>query len=511
MAVGKQREQAVSDPGRRRWSRLLPPWAVVGWTGLWIGVAALVVLPYMHSYRHLSPFDETVHLDYLVKIQHGHLVRGGERIGPVAMRTAVCRGSDLKDYQAPRCPQKVLRPGAFPFGGFNTAYPDPPVYYVVTALGADVVGALPGVHDVVTAARSIGVLWLGAGLSLTFFLALRLGANRWAATGATLIVASNPAVAHAMATITSDAPSLLVGALLCLVALSFVRGQAAWWWLVPAAAATTAVKATGLMIVGLVVIFLLLQLVGSSRSARTSRGAQPEVAPRGPQDHPETDVTSAHTTGPTTGPTTGLTTGTELHPATPDLLDRPAPLPRRALWLGILAVVVPPVLVLGCWTVVNKLTELPAVADITQNQYFYVDSIGWDQLISNLLNLLTPLQNGYLPPSMVNPTIGVLMAFLNLVAIAGVATLAWSGGRGTVQTRLAIATAASMVLGGIALVLLIFVGSHTYIAIPSRYGLSLVPALAASLAVVASGRRAGGLALTGLGAATLVALLAGTL
>ena len=449
---------------------------------MWFAVAALVVLPYVHSYRHLSPFDEMVHLDYLVKVQHGHLVRGGERIGPVAMRTGVCRGSDLKDYQAPKCPQKVLRPEAFPFAGFNTAYPDPPAYYVITAVGANVVGALPGAHDIVTEARSVGVLWLGAGLALTFLLALRLGANRWAAAGATLIVASSPAVAHAMATITSDAPSLLVGAALCLVSLSFVRGQVSWWWLAPAAAATTAVKATGLTVSGLVVIFLLLQLVGSRRAARSSPDVDPEV--------------DAH--------------DAETDPGSSRWLDLPVPLPRRTIWLGIAAVVVPAVLVLGGWMVVNKLTELPAADDITMRQYFYVDSIGWDSLFGNLLNLLTPLRDGYQPPFMINVTIGSLMGFMNLVAFAGVATLAWTGRKGAVQTRLAIATTVSMVVGGMALVLLIFVGSHTYIYIPSRYGLSLVPALAASLAVVASRRRGGGYALTGLGVATMVALLAQT-
>lgn len=478
----------MSDPGRRRRTRLLPRRDVVGWTALWFAVAALVVLPYVHSYRHLSPFDEMVHLDYLVKVQDGQLVRGGEKIGPVAMRTAACRGSDLDNFDVPHCAQRVMRPQAFPFGGFNTAYPDPPAYYLVTAAGAGVIEALPGVDDVVTAARSVGVLWLGAGLALTFLLAVRLGANRWAAAGATLIVASTPSVAHAMATITSDAPSLLVGATLCLVALSVVRGQASWWWLAPAAAATTAVKATGLMVSGLVVVFLLLHLVWSRRAARSATAGDPEI-----DDAAEADAV----TDPAVRPSAEL--------------DQPVPLPARTLWLGIAAVVVSAGAVLGGWMVVNKLTELPAAADIPMRDYFYVDSIGWDQVVGNLLNLLTPIQSGYQPPFMINVTIGVLMGLMNILAFAGVAALAWTGARGAVPTRLAIATTFSMLVGGAALTLLIFFGSHTHISIPSRYGMSLLPALAACLAVIASRRTSGGYALTGLGVASLLALVVQTL
>ena len=235
-----------------------------------MAVAALVVLPYAHSYRHLSPLDEMPHIDYLIKVRDGHLVRGGERMGQVALRAQACRGSDLDNYEGPPCAKRV-RARDFPFGGFNTAYPDPPAYYLVTAAGATVVDAVPGVDDVVTAARSVGVLWLGGGLMLSFLLALQLGANRWSAAGATLIIGSTPAVAHATATITSDAPGLLVGAALCLVAVAFVRGRVRWWWLVPAAAATTAMKATGLLVVGLVVVFLLLHLARSARDCRGHR------------------------------------------------------------------------------------------------------------------------------------------------------------------------------------------------------------------------------------------------
>ncbi len=479
--------QVVSAHARTRRIHLTRRGEAVAWTALWVAIAALVVLPYMHSYRHLSPFDEMVHLDYLVKVQDGHLVRGGELVGDTAMREQACRGHDLAEFTAPPCDKKEMRANRFPFGGYNTAYPDPPAYYVVTAAGATFLQALPGIHDIVTAARAVGVIWLGAGLALTFLLALRLGANRWSAAGTTLIVASAPTVAHAMATITSDAPSLVVGAALCLVALAVVRGQAPWWWLAPAAAATTAVKATGLTVVGLVAVFLLLYLARQSRDPITT----PDPADDRADERAPEQVSG---------------------PARPvDDLDHPAALPRRTVWLATAAVVLPAGAVLALWMLVNALTDLPAAADITMREYFHVDSIGYDELIGNALNLMSPLQNGYMPPFMTNLTLAVLMGMVNLAMVVGAFALAATGGLGTVRTRFAAASTVAMLLCSVGFVVLIFVGSHSYIVIPSRYGLCLVPALAACLAVVASRRRAGGYALTALGVVALLALLVQTL
>ena len=135
--------RAVSDLAGRGRSPLLRRRELVTWSLLWVAVAALVVLPYAHTYRHLSPLDEMPHIDYLIKVRDGHLVRGGERMGQVALRAQACRGSDLDNYEGPRC-AKHVRARDFPFGGFNTAYPDPPAYYLVTAAGATVIDAVPG-------------------------------------------------------------------------------------------------------------------------------------------------------------------------------------------------------------------------------------------------------------------------------------------------------------------------------------------------------------------------------
>src|SRR4029453_5811233 len=83
---------------------------------------------------------------------------------------------------------------------------------------------------------------------------------RWSAAGSELVVANAPVVIHSSPTITTDAPQLLVGSLLCLVAVEVAKGRVSWWWLLPAAVLTTSMKATTLTVGGAVAVFLLLAL-----------------------------------------------------------------------------------------------------------------------------------------------------------------------------------------------------------------------------------------------------------
>ena len=184
-----------------------------------------------------------------------------------------------------------------------------------------------------------------------------------------------------MATITSDAPSLVVGAALCLVALAVVRGQVPWWWLAPAAAATTAVKATGLAVVGLVAVFLLLHLARPSRDGITTTD-------------PADDRADA----------AGVRSRSAARPGLRTSLDHPAQLPRRTVWLATAAVVLPAGAVLAFWMLVNALTDLPAAAEPPCASTSTSTPSAGTELIGNALNLTSPLQNGYLPPFMTDPT-----------------------------------------------------------------------------------------------------------
>jgi hypothetical protein len=434
----------------------------LGWAAVWFLVAAAVVLPYVRSYTHLSPFDELVHVDYMVKAQHFELVNGGERVGQTAMREQACRGHDIEALEFPPCRSAHFDPRAFPETGFNTAYADPPIYYVLTGVAAEGVDALPGIASVVTAGRAVGVLWLGAGLAVTFVLSRRLGADVVPAAGATAALAATPVVAHASATITSDAPALLVGGGLCLLALAVAEGRRAWLWMLPAGFVALAIKATMLTVVGLVVVFLVVTWFGSS--ARRRADGAGDGSDRG---------------------------------------SRPL--------LAAASLVAGSVAALGGWTMVTALTAGSALDDIPMKQTFHVDSLTWSDLVGNVLPLFSPVQLGYTPPFLQDVTVGTLMAVLNILLLIGVVSTAWIESVSTVAGRMAIATVAAMLASGPALVVMVYVGAHTFTPIPTRYGLSLLPPAVASLAVLASRRRAGGLVLAGLGTATVGSFLLQTL
>lgn len=446
----------VSRTGRgSRGTRWLP---LLGWTALWLAIAAAVVLPYARTYTHLSPFDELVHVDYLVKAQHFELVNGGEKVGQEAMREQACRGHDIPGFDFPSCTTKKFKPSEFPEYGFNTAYPDPPVYYFVTAPLTSLVEILPGVDGVVAAGRSIGVLWLAAGLALTFGLGRRLGASRLAATGGAVLMGATPMVAHSTATITSDAPLLAGGAGLCWLALDVASGRRRWWWLLPATAVTAGVKATALPIVGVLVVFFLLHL--HLRRRREDPGDPGEQPPAPP------------------------------------------------VWRPAVLVPVTAGLVLGGWSLVNSLTAFGNVESIPMRERFYAESLTWPDIITNVLPLFSPVNQGYLPPFAVDGiTIAVLMSAFNLVLCAAVLGSAWAGSLRTEVGRLGTATLAAMLVSGPALVVVIYLGSHSYIPIPFRYGIGLVPPAVALLAWAASQRRGGGALVLGFGVATLIALL----
>ncbi len=424
-------------------------WDVAAWLAVWLGVAAAVVIPHMIAFTQLSPTDEYQHLDYLDKAQRLEVVKGGEKVDELAMREQACRGIELPDYTPPPCDAAVLTPDEFPGAGYNYTYGDPPGYYAVTGPLAAVVERVPGVDGLVTAGRSIGILWLGGGLALTFLLALRLGADRWSAAGSALVLASAPVVVHSSATITTDAPLLLVGSLLCLVAVEVATGRISPWWLLPAAAVTTLMKATTLTVIGAVAVFLLLAL-------RRQRVRGPWLTPVA----------------------------------------------------GMVAAAAVPMLV---WTLVTKSLETPAVDDIPQFHQFAADSIGWYQIGNSILAFSSPLSLGqaaFVPGFLYSSTTVLLLAsVVNLLLVVGVAATAWLGARGTLAVKLALGTLISALVSGPALSVLVLISLQISYVIPGRYGLSLVGPAAAVVAYAASTRRFGGLALVALGVAGLTAFL----
>jgi hypothetical protein len=477
----------------------LPVW---GWAAVWIVVAGLVVLPHVRAFTKLSPIDEYQHVDYLTKVMDLGLVHGGDRVDQTAMREQACRGTELPGVVLPRCSSKHFKAKAFPGGGFNHTFTDPPAYYLITAPLVAALLWLPGVESVVTAARGVGVLWLGLGLMVTFLLARRVRATPTAAFGATALIASNPTVVEASATVTTDAPALLVGGLLCLLAVAVVERRASWGWLVPAAAFAMLVKTTSLAVVGLVVVFLLICVISERRLRRAA-----------PPDAERTAVAAAPAAG---GSHVAIRSVPDESAPTSEVVVRTASRGRRASppssqWSAALAVVLGGGLAALAWFVYMKTTATGPVDEIPAFQMFHRDSIGLSELATQSLSLTSVLANAYVPHFLDSPTVKQLAILVNGVVFIGVASTAWFGAWRQTSTRLAAATLTSMLVSGVGFTVIFFVGTHIYGNIAGRYGLSIVPAAVAALAVAADRRQWGGWALTGLAAVSMGVLLAHTL
>lgn len=427
---------------------LVERWSL-GWAAGWLAVAAIVVAAHMHAFTMLSYIDEFQHVDYLQRTIKGEHVRGGEKVGQTSMREQACRGIDY-DSILPKCDAKKLRPEMFPGQGFNHTYSDPPTYYVVTGVGAQAVRKILGVDSLVTAGRSIGILWLAAGLFVSFLLSRRLGADRWAAAGVTLLLAATPAVALSSATITTDAPMLVVGGVLALVLLAVVEGRRSYWWLAPAAGLTMAMKFTALPVVGFAVIFLLLRWRYARRAA-----ADPDV-----DQEPDAEVPWFRAIG--------VTLAGALTPAIP-------------------------------WNLFTTATELPAVADIPMGQRFYVDSITFSHFINSWKTTVSPVVDPSSPPFLLVDPVKDAVLGLNLLLIIGVAALAWFWPVASRAGSWGVAALVTLLLTGPGFVALLFVTLDVTYWIPGRYGLVMLPAYAACLAVVASKRPSGAPILVGLG------------
>lgn len=459
--VGRDHSRTDSRPGRR-WGRVL---ALL----VWLPIAAVVVLPCVHTFTELSHIDEFQHVDYLVKTQQLEHVNAGERVGRVAMREQACRGMDLEGVPLPPCSKKRLSPEEFPGAGFNHTFADPPTYYVITGALAAGLQRLPGADSVVTAGRSVGVLWLAGGLVVTYLLGRRLGAGPVAAAGATLLIGCTPAVVLSVTTVTTDAPQLVVGGLLCLLALAVVSGRSAWWWLAPAAALATAFKITSLSVIGAVSVFLLVSAISAGRPTndRTATAATHDVAP-GPR------------------------------------------LATRTAVLAVAAMLVAAAVPVLAWQMLTTATALPSVDDIPMGQEFKVPRLTWAALSDSVPRVFSPVRIPDAPDAMKSPTVILAYRATNLLLILGCAGLAWFGGRDLVARGMGLATTLAMLLSGPVFLVLVFVTMQVSYWIPGRYGLGLLPAAAACLAVTADRHRFGGPALLGLGAAGLVALLAQT-
>lgn len=251
----------------------LPLW--VRWaatTLLLLLLATVLVARYAPAHTELSRIDEYVYLDAVDKAMDGRVVRQGDLIDEYTLEIASCQGVDQYGLAGSPCGEPIERE-LFPYrGGHTSADIHSPVYYFLTAWLAKVVLALGPVDSLLVAARLTGALWLGLGAALVVAVGRALGASRAAAGAVAVLVVAAPSVRWTNAFITPDALNLVCGGLILLAAVQYLKGRWAPWVLVLAGVVGAAVKAQNLLASALVVVlFAWLALAPGNPESRGLR------------------------------------------------------------------------------------------------------------------------------------------------------------------------------------------------------------------------------------------------
>lgn len=385
-----------------------------------VAFAILVVSLHVHAFPKLSPIDEPSHLDYLFRASHGHVVHTGQRWGEQTMNAVACRGLQ-GSYRPPPCHATHV-PTQFPGKGFSTADVHPPTYYFLTAAAARVLTGTGITHDFVTAGRLVGALWLAVGLLLVYAAARRIGAGPLGAGAVGLLLATSPTLLSYIAVVTPDGAALAAGGAVVWAAIAWEQGRLHWAWLVVAGAFAASVKAPFAM----ASLAMAVYLVGRWW-LETERGARPLLRPR---------------------------IGAAL-----------------ALLGGSMFAQV-------AWLVFRAATRSASAAQVPMHSGNTVGALTVREVVSETTALLRPLTTSvYLNRW---PLIDVQQVFY-------VVTIAAAAGAVLYVTRtqlgaLGAATLAGYVVAGPILVLATYTSESVFVALPVRYGLGLLAALATTTA-----------------------------
>lgn len=397
--------------GPSRWRALLPGLAILAAVGV-------LVTAHIAAYRKISPFDEGVHFDYVVKAGRGEIIGKGERLGQLAMSEMACRGVDIRGLLLPPCDSEPFEPAAFPNDGYNSADIHPPVYYGITGVLARGLVAVRIAPDLFTAARLVGILWLGLGLAAIWYLGRDLGIGSVQLGVVLGTLAGAPTLLHASATVTNDATGVLAGAALVWAALRWERERGSPWVVGLIAFLAISVKTTNIVTVGVLAFYLLLR-------------------PRA---------------------------------------EEPAR-PRSNRWTAMGAMLGGTAAALVLWGVIHAAASEAVVTPIDE----YARDLDLPELLSNLTMMLTPVNYGlptYILGSRAFDTLGGVLAVL---IIAATLHPVLRGSYADPMKRLAASGGLAMLFGGAAFAVMSYAVFGAVIVSP-RYGLSLIPVLVVALA-----------------------------
>lgn len=170
-----------------------------------------------------TPFDESTHFDYVVKLSKGHLPKVNEKYGDTVLAWESCKSERPAAWAGIEpCGSDEITNKNAPFYGQSPATGYPPHYYLVTAVPYEICERTNSFEEI-QCARFSNSLWLDLAAGLSALLIVLFGAPIWVAVIGAVGFATLPAVLLQGITVNSDAAAQALAPALILLAVALAR------------------------------------------------------------------------------------------------------------------------------------------------------------------------------------------------------------------------------------------------------------------------------------------------
>ena len=213
----------------------------------------------------ISPIDEWSYVDSMFQSAELGIVRPGEEVSKAGKDYIACQEIWGVNKLGAECGSATQPSEAWPLAGKSPAEIHPPIYFIVSALGAKLLGVFALNFDFVDRSRFFGGAWLLFGFWIWANIYRKIGASIVASTATLIIVAVSPLVVSTNTFISPDATFALSSGIVVWVSLKVLRKEASPAWLVLAGAIPVLFKVSHLLTsIQLSVLFLVLGLITKS-------------------------------------------------------------------------------------------------------------------------------------------------------------------------------------------------------------------------------------------------------
>jgi hypothetical protein len=445
-------------------------------------IAMLSAGVHIARYTEFSPIDELRHVDYAMRASSFHAPRLGDVLSQDAMREEACRGLDLPWTDQP-CNTKKFAPLHFRDLGYQTASAHPPTYYLGAGWFARAAEGLGLSNSFLDPARVFSALLFAAGLMVALAAGRLAGIRTAPLLAALTFVPVMPAALHASSTVNPDASAILVGAVVMLLGLAWERGRIPLWTLAVAGALAGGTKFTSLLAVAVMcgVFLVRARPVTLARAWWARRSARKD------------------------------TDDAEAVPELPGADESISPRRPVEYLVGIVVMLGTAFVVSGLWLAFDRMRATIDPIEVPQNQTLAFHGIPPASSVLSTAQLFAwlPPWNGYDPVRFTSTYVLDVRTLMTYVFAGAVILAALRVARRDTISLFGVCCLVAALVGAPAFVLLNVGVSKVLVNPEARYGLSLVPFMAAIVASYA--RNKIGTTMLWLGGLTSFAVVVGTM